>query len=191
MSEFYAGVDEVGRGCLAGPVVACAVVLPYDFCVPVQDSKQCTPEQRSLLSDAIKASGASYALGIVEHDVIDDRNIRNATFLAMAQAISRLVSNVHTVYIDGNAVIPEPIMQEYGLSCKQYSLVRGDMLNPSISSASILAKVYRDSLMQGFSQLYPEYGFERHKGYGTKEHRDALKKYGPCPIHRRTFAGVL
>ena len=186
-----AGVDEVGRGCLAGPVVACAVVLPKDFSVRVKDSKQCSVSCRKFLFDEIVRYALSYAFGVVDAEEIDRYNIRVATLMAMAQAISRLSLNVDLVYIDGNVSIPSLLMREYGLTCKQQTIIRGDSINKSISSASILAKVYRDNLMLSFCKCYPVYGFSRHKGYGTKEHMEALRKYGACPIHRKTFSGVL
>lgn len=186
-----AGVDEVGRGCLAGPVVACAVVLPRDFSIPVMDSKQCGVELRKRLSKEIKQHACYYAFGMMEAEVIDTYNIRVATLMAMAQAISRLEIAVDMVYIDGNVAIPPHLMQEYQLTCTQETIIKGDALNPSISSASILAKVYRDELMTSLSHRYPQYGFAKHKGYGTKEHREALRQYGASPVHRKTFAGVL
>ena len=186
-----AGIDEVGRGCLAGPVVACAVILPKDFSVVVMDSKKCSPVRRKRISEEIKVHALDYAFGMVDAEMIDIHNIRIATLMAMAQALSQLKQAVDIVYIDGNVAIPRYLMQEYHLTCRQETIVNGDSLNTSISSASILAKVYRDEYMSVLSERYPEYGFSKHKGYGTKEHRDALKRYGACPLHRKTFSGVL
>lgn len=187
----YAGVDEVGRGCLAGPVVACAIILPQDFSIAVADSKQCSKKRRSILSEILQTQSISYGIGVVDNTVIDRVNIRNATFMAMAQAISFLKEEPSIVYIDGNACIPDDIMLSYNIHCDQSAIIKGDATHQSIASASIVAKVFRDELMVSFANEYPEYGFELHKGYGTKYHLQALQEYGSCAIHRKTFAGVV
>ncbi len=181
--NFYssiAGIDEVGRGPLAGPVVACAVVIPNDMhCKFIKDSKLLTPSSRVKAYEYLTEHALSYGIGIVDEQTIDTINIRNATKRAMEQALSLLHYTVELVLIDGNMEIDTELPQK--------TIVDGDRLHPSISSASIIAKVYRDSIMERYALQYPEYGFAKHKGYGTKEHIKALLKYGPCPIHRKTF----
>ena len=181
--NFYssiAGIDEVGRGPLAGPVVACAVVIPDDtHCKFIKDSKLLTPSARIKAYEYLTGHALSYGIGVVDEQTIDTINIRNATKRAMEQALSLLHYTVELVLIDGNMEIDTELPQK--------TIVDGDRLHPSISSASIIAKVYRDSIMERYALQYPEYGFAKHKGYGTKEHIKALLKYGPCPIHRKTF----
>ena len=175
-----AGIDEVGRGPLAGPVVACAVVIPDDtHCKFIKDSKLLTPSSRVKAYQYLTGHALSYSIGVVDEQTIDAINIRNATKRAMEQALSLLHYTVDLVLIDGN--------MEINTDLPQKTIIDGDRLHPSISSASIIAKVYRDSIMERYALQYPEYGFGRHKGYGTKEHIKALLKYGPCPIHRKTF----
>ncbi|MCP3967628.1 MAG: ribonuclease HII [Lentisphaerae bacterium] len=181
--SFLAGIDEVGRGPLAGPVVAAAVAFPKDAQIPlVNDSKQLTEEKRRSLYDAIIAvPGVQYAIAIVDETKIDEINILQATHLAMRQAVEQL-KNVDFLLVDGR---PVPNLQHPSLA-----VVKGDSKSASIAAASILAKVYRDEMMDEFAVKYPEYGFAEHKGYGTAKHLVALKEHGVCPIHRKTFGPV-
>ncbi len=175
-----AGIDEVGRGPLAGPVVACAIVIPdAAACKYLKDSKLLSPAARLKAYDYLQEHALSYGIGIVDEHTIDTINIRNATMRAMEQALSMLHHEVELVLIDGNMKIHTTLPQE--------TIVGGDRLHLSISSASIIAKVYRDIIMERYAEQYPEYGFDKHKGYGTRKHVQALLKYGPCPIHRRSF----
>jgi ribonuclease HII len=175
-----AGIDEVGRGPLAGPVVACAIVIPDGIkCKLIKDSKLLSPEARLKAYAYLKKHAISFGIGIIDEHEIDRINIRNATMRAMEQALSLLNHKVDIVLIDGN--------MEINTDLPQKTIVDGDRLHLSIASASIIAKVYRDSIMERYAEIYPVYGFDKHKGYGTKEHRNALEKYGPCPIHRKTF----
>lgn len=180
---FIAGVDEVGRGPLAGPVVAAAVVLPRDVELPpVFDSKQLTAAQREELAVALRnLDGIDYGIAEVGVEIIDSINILQATHLAMRLAVEKL-KNVDYILVDGRPV--------RGFSCPSEAVVKGDAKSASIAAASILAKVYRDALMDEYARVYPEYGFEHHKGYGTAEHLAALAAHGVTPIHRRTFAPV-
>lgn len=181
---FIAGIDEVGRGPLAGPVVAAAVVFPKDSQVipRVNDSKKLSEKQRTKLNEEILAvPGVQYAIVEISPEEIDQINILRASHLAMIKAVSQL-EKVDFALIDGLPVRGFPIANE--------AIVKGDSKSASIAAASILAKVYRDKLMDKLAMEYPEYGFENHKGYGTAGHLAALKKHGPCPIHRKTFAPV-
>ncbi|MDD4817688.1 MAG: ribonuclease HII [Victivallaceae bacterium] len=180
---FIGGVDEAGRGPLAGPVVAACVVFPDFNGLPhVNDSKQLSAARREELETEIKEfPGVRWALGIVDAAEIDRINILQATYKAMREAIAG-VSQVEVVLVDGN---PVP-----GLPVKSRSVVKGDACSASIAAASILAKVCRDRMMTEFDRRYPEYGFAGHKGYGTAAHLLALEKYGACEIHRRSFAPV-
>ena len=174
------GVDEAGRGPLAGPVCAAAVILPRGLDIPgLDDSKKLTEKRREALYDVITESAVSYGIAFADHREIDELNILNATFLAMNRAIARLDPKPTLALIDGNTV--------KGIGCNAKSIVGGDGKSASIAAASILAKVTRDRLMYRLSEEYPEYGFERHKGYGTKLHYEALRQYGASPIHRKTF----
>jgi len=180
---FPAGVDEAGRGPLAGPVVAAAVVFPNGlFIEGVRDSKQLTPLQREKLYQKIQSQAADYAIGIVDHDVIDRINILQATRLAMRQAVLALKKPPDFLLIDA-VHLPD-------VAIHQLAIIKGDALCHSIAAASILAKVTRDRLMLEYHQAYPQYNFFSHKGYGTAEHLKKLQEYGPCPIHRRSFKGV-
>ncbi len=175
-----AGIDEVGRGPLAGPVVACAIVIPDSTaCRFIKDSKLLSPAGRLKAYAYLQEHALSYGIGLVGEQTIDTINIRNATKRAMEQALSMLHRTVELVLIDGNMEINTPLQQK--------TMIDGDRLHLSIASASIIAKIYRDAIMDRYARQYPEYGFEKHKGYGTKQHIDALRKYGPCPIHRRSF----
>jgi ribonuclease HII len=176
-----AGVDEAGRGPLAGPVVAAAVILPMEFdCEGVDDSKKLDAAHREDLAKRILAT-ATYAIELAHHDEIDRKNILHASLAAMARAIERIPAT--KVYVDGNRLPP-------GLMCEAEAVVKGDGIYACIAAASILAKTTRDRLMIKFALQYPGYGFERHFGYPTPEHFIALRRLGPCPIHRRSFAPV-
>lgn len=177
------GVDEVGRGCLAGPVVACATVALEGCVLPkVYDSKTLSRQEReALFLELNQLENFHFAFGVVSHESIDKINILQATFQAMSLAISRLPEVYDEILIDGSLTIP-------GLNKAQRSIIKGDAKEPLISAASILAKVYRDNMMAIYESLYPGYGFNQHKGYGTQEHIKALNTLGPCPIHRLSFA---
>lgn len=178
-----AGVDEVGRGPLAGPVVAAAVVFPEGAKIPaVDDSKKLNEKQRGELKEAImQVEGVQYAVAEVDEVKIDEINILRATHLAMRLAVEKL-DKVDFLLVDGR---PVP-----GLPVASLAVIKGDSKSASIAAASILAKVYRDELMCRYAEIYPEYGFEEHKGYGTAKHLAAIKKHGVCKIHRRSFAPV-
>jgi len=178
-----AGVDEAGRGPLAGPVVAAAVILPAGAFIPgLDDSKRLPAVERVLLFDTIKKKALTWAIGLATVEEIDALNIRQATFRAMVRAVARLKLRPALVLVDGFTV--------NGLELPQEPVVGGDSKCASIAAASVLAKVFRDRLMSVYHRLYPVYGFDRHKGYPTPAHLASLFKYGPCPIHRRTFRPV-
>ena len=180
--SFVSGVDEAGRGPLAGPVVAAAVILPKDIFIDgVNDSKKLTPKKRNLLFEKIKQSAVSYGIGIVDSKTIDEINILQATFLAMKKALEQLSVIPDLLLIDGNHIIPN-------LKYNQQAIISGDAKSACIACASILAKVTRDNMMLEYAKKYPQDNFEKHKGYGTKAHIEAIEKFGPCPIHRMTFA---
>ena len=177
---YICGIDEAGRGPLAGPVVAAATVLPKDGQIfYLNDSKKLSEKKRDLLFDEIKEKAVAYGIGIVSPQVIDEINILQATYEAMRQAISQL-NVIPEILLNDAVTIP-------GVDIMQVPIVKGDAKSVSIAAASILAKVTRDRMMMEYDQIYPEYGFAKHKGYGTAAHIAALKEYGPCPIHRRTF----
>ena len=179
--QFIAGVDEVGRGPLAGPVVAAAVILPEDFdLLGVDDSKKLSPKKREELCEAIKEKALAWSVGWTGPDVIDEINILEATKRAMTEAVNGLSIRPDHVLIDGNFTVR-------ALDLPQTAIVKGDSASTSIAAASILAKVTRDRYMEEMAQVYPGYAFESNKGYGTKAHYDGLKAQGPCPIHRKTF----
>ena len=174
------GVDEAGRGPLAGPVCAVAVILPEGFEIPgLNDSKQLTDKKRRELYPVIMEQAISYGVAFVDEQVIDRDNILNATFQAMKDAIGQLDPKPDLALIDGNRVT------DFGVEA--VPIVKGDAKVASIAAASILAKVTRDQYMEEMDQLYPEYGFAIHKGYGTKRHYAAVTEHGLCPIHRKTF----
>ena len=174
------GVDEAGRGPLAGPVCAAAVILPEHLQIPgLNDSKKLTDKKRRELFPVIQEQAVAYGIGLASEQEIDEINILQATFLAMRRALDQLTVRPEIALIDGNRET------DFGLPVK--TVVKGDSLSANIAAASILAKVTRDNLMMELAQQYPEYGFEIHKGYGTKAHYEALRTYGPCPIHRKTF----
>lgn len=174
------GIDEAGRGPFAGPVVAGAVVLPVGLKLEgLNDSKQVSAGRREELFEEIKEKAISYGIGMSSPARIDEINILQATYEAMQHAIEDL-DVVPDLLLNDAVTIPQ-------IPIKQVGIVKGDARSLSIAAASIMAKVTRDRLMVEYAELYPEYGFEKNKGYGSAEHRDALKKYGPCPIHRATF----
>ena len=177
------GVDEAGRGPLAGPVVAAAVSLaPGWFLEEINDSKMLSPRVRAKLFPIIKKNSLGYGVGIVDVATIDRINILQAALLAMKYAVEAVPIKANLLLIDGNKPIDTQI--------DQWTIVKGDSLSYSIAAASILAKVTRDKIMEQYHKQFPHYAFDRHKGYGTSLHRNAIKEYGPCPIHRRTFRGV-
>ena len=191
-----AGIDEAGRGCLAGPVVAAAVILPEGAVIPgLADSKVLSPTRRDGLAAEIGAVALAWGLGVVWPPEIDRINILQATLKAMCHAASVLKVRPKGLLIDGNQTIPEPLFRQraacWPSSPRQKSIVDGDALVPVISAASIIAKTFRDMLMDKLDHRYPGYGFAKHKGYGSKEHFAALRELGPCPMHRKTFRGVL
>lgn len=181
-AKYICGIDEVGRGPLAGPVYACAAVLPIDaFIEGVNDSKKLTPEKRKSLYAKIKEKAISCEVGMCDEATIDRINILNATFCAMRMAVEKLSVKPQVLLIDA-VRIPK-------LDIFQVPIIKGDSLSFSIAAASIVAKVERDEYMNKLHKEYPVYNFESNKGYGTKEHIEALQKYGPCPVHRRSFIG--
>lgn len=178
--ELVCGVDEAGRGPLAGPVCAAAVILPKDVEIPgLNDSKKLTDKKRRELYDVIIHTAVSYGIAYADEKEIDEINILQATFRAMARAMESLSVKPQLALIDGNRAC------DFGLPVQ--TIVKGDSLSASIAAASILAKVSRDRLMEQYAQEYPQYGFEVHKGYGTKRHYEAIRAFGPCAIHRMTF----
>ena len=177
---YICGIDEVGRGPLAGPVVAGAVVFPKDVRIPwINDSKKLSAAKREELSEIIKEKAISYALGSTSPERIDEINILQATYEAMRQAVSRL-SVRPDILLNDAVTIPE-------LDIPQRPIIKGDAKSQSIAAASIIAKVSRDRMMVEYDALMPEYGFASNKGYGSASHIEALRKYGPSPIHRKTF----
>lgn len=173
------GVDEVGRGPLAGPVMAGAVIPNFKKMIKgVTDSKMLTDKFRREIYPEIKATAVAAATATVGHDVIDEINILNATKQAMKSAVFSLPTQPEVLFIDA-------LKLDTGMA--EVSIIHGDALSYSIGMASVLAKVERDNLMIKYAELYPEYGFEDHKGYGTRHHIEMIKRYGPCPIHRKTF----
>lgn len=180
--RLVAGVDEVGRGPLAGPVVTAAVILPLEEekrILGINDSKKLSPKKREYLAEKIKEVALAYTIEEVDEAVVDEINILQATRLAMKRAIEKLVPMPDFVLTDGNVTLD--------ISVPQRSIVKGDALVASIGAASILAKVYRDTLMKKYAKEFPNYGFERNMGYGTAEHIKAIREKGICKIHRKTF----
>lgn len=174
------GVDEAGRGPLAGPVCAAAVILPEGVIIDgVNDSKKLSEKKRESLFDVIREQALSYSIAYATVDEIEEINILNATMLSMRRAIDGLEIKADYAMIDGNKIPPLDIDAE--------CIVKGDAKSMSIACASILAKVSRDRLLYKYAEEYPMYGFDKHKGYGTKVHREAILKYGPCPYHRKSF----
>lgn len=177
-----AGTDEVGRGCLAGPVVAAAVILSTDAVFGVNDSKLVSAPDRGVLCSRILASSVAWAIGVVEPDVIDRINILEASRLAMRIAVENLAARPDVLLVDA-VTIDE-------LHLPQLPMIAGDRRSVTIAAASIVAKVYRDCLMESYHDVYPQYGFQRNRGYGTESHWEALRKFGPTPLHRLSFDGV-
>ena len=178
--EIICGIDEAGRGPLAGPVVAGAAVLPKDCRILyINDSKKLSAKKRDELYDEIRERAVSFGVGVIDHERIDEINILQATYEAMRAAISSL------------SVSPDMLLNDAvripGIDIPQEAIIKGDAKSQSIAAASILAKVTRDRIMEAYALIYPEYGFEKNKGYGSAEHIAAIKKYGPCPIHRKSF----
>ncbi len=183
--RFIAGVDEVGRGCLAGAVVAAACILDLSKLLPegLNDSKKLTAKKREEIAEELRANALAYSIGQVEADEIDRINILQATKKAMRLAIENLQPKADFLLIDA--------LQLKDVSLPQKAIIKGDATSASIAAASIIAKVYRDNLMREFDKIYPEYGFSKHVGYGTKTHFEAIKIYGACPLHRTSFRGVI
>ena len=178
--KIICGVDEAGRGPLAGPVCAAAVILPSNIDIPgLDDSKKLSDKRRRELFPVIKEQAVAYGIGLASHEEIDEINILQATFLAMERALDQLDVKPDLALIDGNRA------KDFGIPVQ--TVIHGDSLSASIAAASILAKVTRDDLMVEYAEKYPQYAFEIHKGYGTKAHYEALRTYGPSPIHRMTF----
>ena len=181
--KMVAGVDEAGRGPLAGPVVSAAVVLPETFNVPgINDSKKLSEKKREALFPVIQTQAVAFGIGIADHEEIDRINILQASLLSMKRAVEALQRTPDFLLIDGKFTIDTTIDQR--------SVIKGDALSLSIAAASILAKVTRDRIMADLDAQYPQYGLKRHKGYPTKAHKEAILVHGPCPIHRKSFKGV-
>ena len=182
---FIAGVDEGGRGCLAGPGVAGACILDTTKPVPdgLNDSKKLTEKQRDEISAELRETAVAYAVGVVEAEEIDRINILEATKVAMIKAIEALSPAADHILIDA--------LQLKHLRTPQKAIIKGDSISYSIAAASVIAKTYRDNLMVEYDAVYPQYGFAGHKGYGAAIHRQAIKEHGPCPLHRMTFRGVI
>ena len=178
--QLVCGVDEAGRGPLAGPVCAAAVILPPELVIPgLNDSKKLTDKKRRELFPIIQEQAIAYGIGFATEKEIDEINILQATFLAMERALGQLAVKPDLVLIDGNRE------KNFGIPVK--TVVKGDSLSANIAAASVLAKVTRDDLMLELAKTYPQYGFDIHKGYGTQAHYAALRQFGPCPIHRKSF----
>jgi ribonuclease HII len=178
-----AGIDEAGRGPLAGPVVSAAVIIPISLQIPgISDSKKLSPQKRECLYEKIYDSAVSVGIGIVDPFEIDRINILQAALLSMAMAVENLAPQPDCLLIDGTFLISSTLPQE--------AIPKGDALSASIAAASIVAKVTRDRLMERYHEDYPQFEFSKHKGYPTKAHKQAIQKFGCCPIHRRTFKGV-
>jgi len=179
-----AGIDEAGRGPLAGPVVSAAVILPSSFPVSdVKDSKKLTPKKRADLYEKIYEHAISIGIGIVDSIEIDRINILKASLMSMAMSVDNLNPQPDYLLIDGKFKIQSVLPQE--------PIVKGDSLSISIAAASIVAKVTRDRMMEIYHLYYPHFGFSQHKGYPTRAHKEAIREFGPCPIHRRSFKGVI
>ncbi len=183
--RYVAGVDEVGRGCLAGAVVAAACILDLSKPLPagLNDSKKLSAKRRERIDEELKENVIAYSIAQVEADEIDRINILQATKKAMRLAIEKLTPNADFLLIDA--------VQLKEINLPQKAIIKGDAISASIAAASILAKTYRDNLMQEFCKIYPNYGFSKHVGYGTKAHFEAIREYGACPLHRKSFRGVL
>lgn len=179
--NLVAGIDEVGRGCFAGPVVTACVMLPRDFSViGIDDSKRLKPEQRAYFFNIIKNQAIDVCTNFQSNDVIDEINILNATKLSMIESVKGLRDKPDYLIIDA-------VELDNLSNIEKLSLIKGDEKSISVASASIIAKITRDNFMNEMHKVYPQYNFDKNKGYGTKEHIEAIKKYGICPIHRKTF----
>lgn len=189
--RFIAGIDEAGRGPLAGPVVAACCILPKDAVILyLNDSKKVTALRREALLPEIKEKAIAYGIGIVDEKRIDEINILQADYEAMRIAVQKTSTMLQAKGLaDAPGLLLNDAVTIPGVEIPQESIIKGDAKSVSIAAASILAKVTRDQLMEAYDAQYPEYGFARNKGYGTKEHIEALKRLGPCPIHRRSFIG--
>lgn len=182
--KLVAGVDEAGRGPIAGPVVAAAVIIPRSFMVPgIAESKELSPKKRREFYNSITENALSFGIGVVNHDEIDRINILNASIKAMKFAVLNLSIRPDVLLIDG--------INKIGLDIEQSTIIKGDSKCVSIASASIIAKVKRDDIMDYYDKIYPQYKFIKNKGYPTKEHYESIKRYGITDIHRKTFKGVL
>ena len=186
--DIIGALDEAGRGPLAGPVVAARVIIRVNFSInneirEINDSKKLTAKKRELLFELIKKNFLEVGIGLCDHKTIDRINILQATFLAMKKAVSSIKNRPQFLLVDGSMKIPN-------FSTPQQAIIRGDEKVFSLAAASIIAKVTRDRIMNNLSAAYPAYGFDKHKGYGTKDHREKLKELGPCPIHRLSFNGA-
>jgi ribonuclease HII len=183
--KYLACIDEVGRGCLAGSVVTCAVIMPQDLLIEgVNDSKKLTPKKRDQMFDIIKEKAIAIGIGEMDCTKVDEINIKNATKLAMIQAVANLRDK------DGNQIIPDYLLidaEKLDMNIPQLNIIKGDAKCHGIAAASIIAKVTRDRQMEELDKIYPEYKFAKNKGYGTKDHVQALLEYGPTDIHRTTF----
>ncbi|MBU0507068.1 ribonuclease HII [bacterium] len=181
--EFIAGIDEAGRGAWAGPVVAAAAIMPYNIIIDdINDSKKLTPKKRDVLYDQIIQNCISYGVGMISSELIDQINILEATKKAMLMAVSQLKQTPDYLLVDGNMTLNSIIQNE--------GVIDGDAKSYAIAAASIIAKVTRDRLMCSLSKTFPEYYFEKHKGYGTKVHQEALKQNGILTIHRKSYAPI-
>lgn len=194
-SSPFAGIDEAGRGCLAGPVVAAAVILPEGCVLPgLADSKKLSSKQRDALVPLIREQAVTWGLGVIWPRTIERINILQATFLAMARAAQCLRIMPPALVVDGNKTIPVQTLTACGWAPAnlplQQAVIGGDDLVQAISAASILAKTFRDNVMTALDRRYPGYGFAKHKGYGTAAHYECITRLGPCPQHRMTFRGV-
>lgn len=177
---YICGIDEAGRGPLAGPVVAAAVILPKDINILyLNDSKKLSEKKRDMLYEEIQDKAIAVSAAVIGHDIVDEINILQATYRAMQEALDKL-SITPDILLNDAVTIPD-------VSYHQVPIIKGDAKSVSIAAASIIAKVTRDNLMRKYDKIYPEYGFAKHKGYGTTVHIDAIKQYGPSPIHRKTF----
>ncbi len=183
--RFIAGVDEVGRGCLAGAVVAAACILDLSRPLPtfLDDSKKLSEKKRRQIDEELRGSAVAFSIAQIEAEEIDEINILQATKKAMRLAIENLTPKADFLLIDA--------VQLKEINLPQKAIIKGDAISASIAAASILAKNYRDNLMREMCKIYPEYGFAKHVGYGTKAHFEAIKKHGACPLHRKSFRGVL
>ncbi len=182
--KYIAGVDEAGRGPLAGPVVAACVILPEDiFIEGLNDSKQLSLSKREYLFDIIRKKAVSWGVGIIDQTIIDRVNILNATKMAVKQAVKSTDVEPGLLLLDA--------LRISDIDIEQVSIIKGDCKSISIAAASVMAKVTRDRILVEIDSIYPQYGFKKHKGYGTRDHMDAIKKYGICPIHRMSFTKML